>query len=113
MIDGRLVKAIGAHRRAVRHVANVPLANVRRAITGGFEIACSGGCLAIQPVGHLRTGAAAEDIVNSESRRIAPRHRRHAARRAHGIEHIELLEVRALAGQAVEIRRLQPSAAVA
>ena len=42
-----------------------------------------------------------------------PRHHRRAARRAHGIEHIELLEIRALAGEPVEVRRLQPRMPVA
>ena len=37
-----------------------------------------------------------------------PCHHRRATRRTHGIQHIELLKVRALAGELVEVRRLQP-----
>ncbi len=51
--------------------------------------------------------------MNAESRRIVAGHYRRSARRADGIEHIELQKVSPLAGKLIQVRGIHPSATVA
>jgi len=97
-------------------VGQIQLAEVRGAITRLFQKTRQRGCLRIQPVGHAafmilcRRG---EMLMNGIPRRIIPGHHRRATRRAHRIEHIELLEVEALAREPVKFWRFQPRMPVA
>lgn len=49
-----------------------------------------------------------EMLMNAVPRRVMPRHHRCAARRADGIEHIELAEIDPFAGKPIDVWRFQP-----
>ena len=90
--------------------AQVPLAKVRRGVTGFLEHARQQRCFRIEPVRHAACHIlcmAGEVLMHAMPRRILAGNDRGAAGRAHGIAHGELMEVGALACEAVEIRCLQ------
>ena len=112
-----LVDAVGLGRRRARGLAvgEVPLAEVPGAVAGRPQEARQRRRARIEPVGHPpRTVLARvrEVLVHAPPRRILPGHHRRAARRADGVEDVELPEVDALRGQLVQVRRAEPRRAV-
>ena len=99
---------LGASPRAVAS-AQVPLAEVPRGVAGVPKQLRDGHRLRIEPVGHgacLVEGVIGKMPVNRVPRRVVRRQKRTAARRTHGGGDVELLEPRPLAGQPVQVRRL-------
>ena len=97
-------------------IGQVPLAKMGGAIARLFEQTRQHVSLRVQPVRHATLVIlfrCREVLMHRKPRRIEPSHHRRATRRAHGIQHIELLKVCALAGQLIKVGRLQPGAAMA
>ena len=116
--DGELVVAIRLRLRCAlgQPTSQMPLAEVRRAIARLFEKARQRWRIRVQPVGHAALvilRRLREVLMHGIPRRIMPRHHSRATRRADGAEHIELLEVRALTSEPVQIWRLQKRMSVA
>ncbi len=90
----------------------MPFANVRGVVAGRLQVSRQHRRARIEPIGLLAflilDGVRVQRSVNAVSRRITSRHRRRAAGGTHRAEHIELLEVRSLAREAVHVRGLQP-----
>ena len=109
----RFIITVGRWRRCAvcLRIGQMPFPKVRRAVTRLMKEMRQRGRFRIQPVGHVSLLVLlwrSEVLMDGIAGWIMSGHQSGAAGRAYWIENIEVLKIRPLAGQAINVRRLQP-----